>query len=86
MRARQLIGGSAFPPHELKAIFEAFDDAWAELSPEVGSKLSSIDLARMSLATIILSIAAVGSMDRLKLKTAAMDAFRLKHGVPPPRG
>jgi hypothetical protein len=32
MKARQLIGGSAFPPDELKVIFEAFDDAWAEVA------------------------------------------------------
>jgi hypothetical protein len=79
MRARQLIGGSAFPPHELNVIFEAFEDAWAELALGVGSDLNSIDLARVSLATIVLSIAAVGPIDRLGLKSAAVDAFRLKH-------
>jgi hypothetical protein len=79
MRARQLIGGSAFPPDDLKVIFEAFDDSWVELAPEVGTDPNSIDLARVSLATIILSIAAVGPIDRLRLKSAAMDAFRLKH-------
>jgi hypothetical protein len=79
MRARQLIGGSTFPPHELKVIFEAFDDAWAELAAEVGNDLNSIDLARVSLATIVLSIASIAPIDRLALKSAAMDAFRLKH-------
>jgi hypothetical protein len=51
MKARQLIGGSAFLPDELKVIFEAFDDAGTELASEVGTDLNSIDLARVSLAT-----------------------------------
>jgi hypothetical protein len=79
MRARQLIGGSAFPPEKLKMIFESFDDAWAELASEVATDFDSIDFARMSLATIVLSIAAVRPIDRLQLKSAALDAFRLKH-------
>lgn len=82
MRARRLIGGAAFTHHELKVIFEAFDDAWAELAPEVGTNLNSIDIARQSLATLILSIAMVGPIDRLGLKSAAVDAFRRKHRVP----
>jgi hypothetical protein len=79
MRARQRIGGSAFPPDELTVVYQAFDDAWTELAPEVAADFDSSDFARMSLATIVLSIAAVGPIDRLKLKSAALDAFRLKH-------
>lgn len=80
MKGRQLIG-AAFTACELKVIFEAFDDAWVELAPEVGTNLNSIDIARQSLATIILSLARVGPIDRLGLKSAAVDAFRLKHRV-----
>jgi hypothetical protein len=79
MKAHQLIGGSAFPPDMLTVIFEAYDEAWVEVAQDVGSDAGAIETARMSLATIILSIAAVGPIDRLQLKSAAMDAFRLKH-------
>jgi hypothetical protein len=79
MRARQLVSGAAFPPDELKVICEAFDDAWIELAPEVSADLVAVDTARMSLATIVLKLAATGPIDRLGLKSAAMDAFRLKH-------
>ena len=81
MRARQLIGGAAFPPDELKVIFAAFDDAWNELAADVGSDAGAIDTARLSLATIVLSLANARPIDRMALKSAALDAFRLKHGL-----
>jgi hypothetical protein len=81
MKARQLIGATAFPPDELKVIFEAFDEAWGELSGEVSSRASAIEAARLSLATIVLSLAAAGPIEGVGLKTAAVDAFRLKHRV-----
>jgi hypothetical protein len=81
MKARQLIGGSAFPPDQLKVIFEAFDDAWGEVSGDVSNRASAIEAARLSLATIVLSLAAAGPLERAGLKTAAVDAFRLKHRV-----
>jgi hypothetical protein len=84
MRARQLIGGSTFPPDELKVIFEAFDDAWAELAPEVGNDAGVIEAGRVSLATIVLSLATVDPIDRNGLATAAVEAFRFKHRRAPP--
>jgi hypothetical protein len=38
MKARQLIGGAAFPPDVLKVIFEAFDDAWLEVAGDVSTR------------------------------------------------
>jgi hypothetical protein len=38
-------------------------------------------MARLSLATIVLSLAKVGSIERVALKTAAVDAFRSKHRI-----
>lgn len=32
MRARQLIDGASFGPDALKAIVEAFDQAWSEIA------------------------------------------------------
>jgi hypothetical protein len=79
VKARQLIGGAAFPPDALKVIFEAFDDAWDEVAPDVSVRASAIEAARLSLATIVLSIAAAGAIERVGLKTAAVNAFRFKH-------
>jgi hypothetical protein len=79
MNARQLIGGAAFPPDVLHVVFEAFDDAWAELAPSVNSDPQVVDTARTSLAGIVLGIAKSGPIDRDKIKAAAVKAFRRKH-------
>jgi hypothetical protein len=81
MKARLLIGGAAFPPDELKVIFNAFDRAWNELAPGVGNDAGAIDTARVSLATIVLSLANARPIDPVALASAAVDAFRLKHGL-----
>jgi hypothetical protein len=79
--ARQLIGGAAFAPNELKAIFEAFDDAWNEVAADVSTRASAVEAARLSLATIVLKLAAVGPIERARLQTAAVHAFRRKHRI-----
>src|SRR5262245_29322613 len=45
MKARQLIGGAAFPPDVLRVIFDAFDDAWAEVGPDVSRRVHAIEAA-----------------------------------------
>ena len=37
MRARQLIDGAAFGPDALKAIGQAFDEAWAKIAGNFGN-------------------------------------------------
>jgi hypothetical protein len=81
MKARQLIGGASFPPDVLRVLFDAFDDAWTEVAPWIGKEPVVVDQARLSLANIVLSLARVGPIDRDALKTAAVDAFRLKHRI-----
>jgi hypothetical protein len=66
-------------PDALKVIFEAFDDAWDEVAPGVSVSASAIEAARLSLATIVLSIVAAGTIERAGLKSAALNAFRFKH-------
>jgi hypothetical protein len=78
MKARLLIGGSTFPPAELKIIFAAFDDAWNEVASEV-SVAGAIETARANLATIVLSLAHARPLDQMVLKSAAVDSFRLKY-------
>ena len=79
MDARQLLGGATFAPDQLKVIFEAFDDAWDEVAADVSTRASAVEAARLSLATIVLSLARAGPIERVGLKTAAVDAFRRKH-------
>jgi hypothetical protein len=81
MRARQLIGGAAYPPDVLRVIFEAFDDAWTEVGPGVGSEPGAVESARSDLATILLSLAKGGPIDRGVLRNAAVGAFRFKHRI-----
>lgn len=79
MKARQLIGGAAYPPDALRVIYEAFDDAWGEVGPSMGTEPSEVEKARLSLATIVLSLAKTGAIEREKLRIAAVNAFRFKH-------
>jgi hypothetical protein len=82
MKVHQLIRSAAFQPDELRVIFEAFDDAWREVATEVSARARAVGASRISLATIVLRLAAAGPIDRAHLKTAAIDAFRLKHRKP----
>jgi hypothetical protein len=79
MKTRQLIGGASFPPDILHVMFEAFDEAWVGIAPTVGAHPSAAESARLSLATIILSLAHADLTDLGALKTAAVEAYRLKH-------
>lgn len=79
MKARELIGGASYPPETLKVIFEAFDDAWTEVCPSMGADPGAIEMGRLSLATIVLSLAKTGPIEREGLRGSAVNAFRFKH-------
>jgi hypothetical protein len=79
MRAHQLIGEAAPSPDVLGVLFDAFDDAWAELGPNVSGDHAVVDAARVCLAEIVLALAEVGPIDRDKIKSAAVEVFRQTH-------
>jgi hypothetical protein len=81
MKVRQLIGGAQYPPDQLKVIFEAFDAAWVDVAPRMGTDASRIEIGRLSLATIVLSLAKAGPIERVVLTRSAVDAFRFIHKV-----
>ncbi len=58
MRARQLIDDASFGPDALKAIGDAFDAAWAEISDTFRTDPVTIEAARLKLANAVLSVAA----------------------------
>jgi len=81
MRGRQLISGAGFPPDALTVILDAFEDAWAELASSVTGDPTVVEVARLSLAEIVLGIARAGPIDHDRIKTAAVHAFRTVHRI-----
>jgi hypothetical protein len=48
MKARRLIDGAAYGPNALKALGQAFDEAWASIAGNFGDDPSDIERARLS--------------------------------------
>ena len=78
-KARNLIDGASFGPEALKAIGEAFDAAWAEISANFGNDPVDAEKARLRLAKAILSIANENSRDVAVLKRAALQRMALDY-------
>jgi hypothetical protein len=76
MEARRLIEGAAYGPDELKAICQAFDEAWARLAPRCGDDQAAIKAGRMKLANIVLSLARAGSVDAAGLRDTALEHYK----------
>ena len=63
MTARQIIETAPFGPDELKALGKAFDEAWAQLAPHVGSRPEAVQAAQLKLAVNLLDLARYGNFD-----------------------
>ena len=59
MKARRLIDGASFGPDTLKALGQAFDQAWTEIAVNFGD--TQVENARLRLAEAMLSIATEGN-------------------------
>jgi hypothetical protein len=57
MKGRAVIDGAAFGPEALKAIGQAFDQAWAEIAEHFAGDPVITESARLTLADAILSVA-----------------------------
>jgi len=79
MKARALIDGATFGPETLKAMGQAFDQAWAEIAGHFGDTATQIGNARLRLAEAPLSIATDGSTDVAALKTGALQAMAMDY-------
>jgi hypothetical protein len=84
MKAKQLISDATFDPDQLKAIRKAFDDAWAQIAPQVSKRPEAIEAGRLKLASIVLSIAKRGTLDPKALTDEALklmfaDPTELQH-------
>lgn len=74
MEARRLIDNASFGPDALKALSQAFDEAWADIEANFGCDQAR-EAARVKLATALLSIASDDSRDVEVLKKAALEAM-----------
>jgi len=74
MEARHLIDGASFGPETLKAIGQAFDEAWASIEGNIGCDQQR-EAVRLKLATAVLSVASEHSRDVEVLKKAALEAM-----------
>lgn len=84
MKARQLIDGASYGPEALKAMGQAFDQAWESIAGNFGNDPLDIEKARSRLAHALLSIACEDSRDVTALKTGALEAMALAYREKPP--
>jgi hypothetical protein len=74
MEARRLIDSASFGPDALRAIGQAFDEAWASIERDFGCDQER-EAAHLKLATAILSVASEDSRDVEVLKKAALEVM-----------
>jgi hypothetical protein len=79
MRARKLIDAASFGPETVKAMGEAFDQAWADIAANFNDSQAVIDDARLKLAETLLSVATDGSTDVAALKAGALRAMAMDY-------
>jgi hypothetical protein len=75
VKARRLIENASYAPDQLKALGQAFDDAWVRIAPSVSSSPEAIEAARFVLADIVLGLAKNGSLDPRWLADAAVQVM-----------
>ena len=79
MRARKLIDGASFGPETVRAMGQAFDQAWAEIAGHFGDSPTQIEDARLKLAEALLSLATDGSTDVAALRAGALQAMAMDY-------
>jgi len=79
MKARQLIDGTSYGPDALKALGQAFDEAWASIAGNFGDEPLDMEQARLKLAKALLSVASEDSSNVEVLKKAALQVMALAY-------
>jgi hypothetical protein len=81
MSARQRTVNTSYGPDGMKAMTQAFDQAWSVVAGNIS--YDSKPAARLRLANALLSIASDDSRDVAALKMKALEVMALSyHGVP----
>ena len=78
MKAKQVIEGATLGPEALKAIGEAFDQAWADVDDVFAGPLAK-EVARLYLANAMLAVATDDSRDVDALRSHGLSALALKY-------
>jgi hypothetical protein len=79
MKARRLIDGASFGPETIKAMGEAFDQAWAQIAGDFGDDPLEVESAKLRLAEAMLSVATDGSTDVAALKAGGLQAMAMDY-------
>jgi hypothetical protein len=79
MQPRRIARVTSFGPDDLRVIFKAYDDAWSEIAPKVGTDPRAVEMARMTLASIVLGLATAGALAPDGLRRMAAMAFWAQH-------
>jgi hypothetical protein len=69
----------SFGPDALKAIGQAFDEAWKQIAGNFGNEPTVIESARLKLAEALLSVADDDSRDVEALKQAALQRMAVDY-------
>jgi hypothetical protein len=77
MTARQLIDSTSYGPDAMKAIGQAFDEAWTSVAANFGDNPLDIEQARLKLANALLSVSSEDSRNVEALKKGALEAMAL---------
>jgi hypothetical protein len=85
MKARQLMDGASYGPDALKALCQAFDEAWQSIEGNFGNDPRDVERARIRLATAVLSVASEDSRNVELLKRGALQAMALSYRNRPAR-
>jgi hypothetical protein len=78
MKAHRLIDGASFGPETIKAMGQAFDQAWAEIAGSFGTTPAEVENARLQLAEAMLSVATEDGKDVAALKAGALEAMAME--------
>ena len=81
MQPREIARPTSFGPDDLKVIFKAYDDAWREIAPKIGTDPVDVESARMALATIVLGLGDAYVIEPDRLRTVAVAVFCNKHRI-----
>lgn len=76
MEPYQILAKGVVSPDRIHVYFDAFDAAWAELGPEIGSDPEATATAQETLARVILTFNQYASVDRDWIKDAALAILR----------
>ena len=84
MEPYQILAQGVVSPERIHVYFDAFDAAWAELGPEIGSDPTEAAKAQEMLARVILTFNQYTCVDRDWIKDAALAILRkaARRGAP----